>query len=54
MTLLASQHLPVLKEVILPVAIGLTIVFELIIGHVMTRKALIKVGEGQTHNGIGT
>jgi Kef-type K+ transport system membrane component KefB len=52
MALLASQHLPELKEVILPVAIGSTIVFELI-GPVMTRKALIKVGEGQTHNGIG-
>lgn len=53
MALLASQHLPELKEVILPVAIGSTIVFELI-GPVMTRKALIKVGEGQTHNGMGT
>ncbi|MEO8324790.1 MAG: hypothetical protein ABI618_03005 [Nitrospirota bacterium] len=53
MALLASQHLPELKEVILPVAIGSTIVFELI-GPVMTRKALIKVGEGQTHNEIGT
>lgn len=51
MALLASQHLPNLKEVILPVAIGSTIVFELI-GPVMTRKALIKVGEGQTHDGI--
>ena len=45
MALLASQHLPELKEVILPVAIGSTIVFELI-GPVMTRKALIKAGEG--------
>ena len=52
MALLASQHLPELKKVILPVVIGSTIVFELI-GPVMTRKALIKVGEGQTHNGIG-
>jgi Kef-type K+ transport system membrane component KefB len=53
MALLASQHLPDLKEVILPVAIGSTIVFELI-GPVMTRKALIKVGEGQKNNGRGT
>jgi Kef-type K+ transport system membrane component KefB len=53
MALLASQHLPELKKVILPVTIGSTIVFELI-GPVMTRKALLKVGEGQTHNGTGT
>lgn len=53
MALLASQHLPELKEVILPVAIGSTIVFELI-GPVMTRKALMKTGEDQTHNEIGT
>lgn len=53
MALLASQHLPELKEVILPVAIGSTIIFELI-GPVMTRKALIKAGEGQAHNKIQT
>lgn len=53
MALLASQHLPDLKEVILPIAIGSTIIFELL-GPVMTRKALIKAGEGQAHNGIGT
>lgn len=53
MALLASQHLPELKEVILPVAIGSTIVFE-IIGPVMTRIALMKVGEGQAHNKIRT
>jgi len=53
MALLASQHLPELKEVILPVAIGSTIVFELI-GPVMTRKALIKAGEGQIQNEIQT
>ncbi|MEJ2231456.1 MAG: hypothetical protein P8X46_09775, partial [Nitrospirales bacterium] len=51
MALLASQHLPELKEVILPVTIGSTIVFELI-GPVMTRKALIRAGEGPAHNGI--
>jgi len=52
MALLASQHIPELKQVILPVTIGSTIVFELI-GPVMTRKALIKVGEGHTHTSIG-
>jgi Kef-type K+ transport system membrane component KefB len=44
MALLASHHLPELKEVILPVVIGSTIIFELI-GPVMTRKALVKSGE---------
>jgi Kef-type K+ transport system membrane component KefB len=53
MALLASQHLPDLKEVILPVAIGSTIIFELV-GPVLTRKALIKAGEGQGNNGIAT
>jgi len=53
MALLASQHLPELKEVILPVTIGSTIIFEFI-GPVMTRKALIKAGEGQAQIEIGT
>jgi hypothetical protein len=53
MALLASQHLPELKEVILPIAIGSTIIFELV-GPVMTRKALLKAGEGQGNNAIGT
>lgn len=53
MALLAGQHLPELKEVILPVAIGSTIIFELI-GPVMTRIAITKAGEGLTHNGIPT
>jgi Kef-type K+ transport system membrane component KefB len=44
MALLASQHFPTLKDVILPVAIGSTIIFELI-GPLMTRKALTKAGE---------
>jgi len=51
MALLASQHLPELKNVILPVTIGSTIIFEFI-GPAMTRKALNKVGEDQTHDGI--
>ncbi len=46
MALLASQHFPTLKDVILPIAIGSTIIFELI-GPVMTRKALVKIGESQ-------
>lgn len=53
MALLASQHLPDLKEVILPIAIGSTIIFELI-GPVMTRKALIKAGEGEKNNRMVT
>ena len=44
MALLASQHFPTLKNVVLPIAIGSTIIFELI-GPVMTRKALVNVGE---------
>jgi len=53
MALLASQHLPELKEVILPVTIGSTIIFEFI-GPVMTRQALIRAGEGQGYNEIRT
>jgi Kef-type K+ transport system membrane component KefB len=45
MALLASHHFPEFKEVIMPVVIGSTIIFELI-GPVMTRKALIKASEG--------
>jgi Kef-type K+ transport system membrane component KefB len=52
MALLASYHLPEFKAVIMPVVIGSTIIFELI-GPVMTRKALIKAGEGQTSNEVG-
>ena len=44
MALLASQHFPTLKNVILPIAIGSTIIFEFI-GPVMTKKALVKIGE---------
>ncbi len=46
MALLASQHFPTLKDVILPIAIGSTIIFELI-GPLMTRAALIKAGDAQ-------
>lgn len=53
MALLASQHFPTLKDVILPIAIGSTIFFELI-GPVMTKKALIKAGEGRTSHEVWT
>lgn len=53
MALLASHHLPEFKEVIMPVVIGSTIIFELI-GPVMTKKALIKAGEGHASNKIQT
>ena len=46
MALLASQHFPTLRDMVLPIAIGSTIIFEFI-GPVMTRKALMKAGEGQ-------
>ncbi len=46
MALLASQHFPELKDIILPVIIGSSIIFELI-GPIMTRKALVKAGEAQ-------
>jgi Kef-type K+ transport system membrane component KefB len=46
MALIASHHLPEFKEVIMPVVIGSTVIFELI-GPVMTRKALVKIGESQ-------
>ncbi len=45
MALLASQHFPALKDVILPIAIGSTIVFELI-GPLMTRIALTQAAKG--------
>jgi Kef-type K+ transport system membrane component KefB len=53
MALLASHHLPEFKEVIMSVVIGSTIIFELI-GPVMTKKALIKAGEGGTSNEVRT
>ncbi len=46
MALLASQHFPNLKDVVLPIAIGSTIIFEFI-GPIMTRKALGSVCETQ-------
>ena len=46
MALLASQHFPELKDNILSVVIGSTIIFELI-GPIMARKALVQAGEAQ-------
>jgi len=44
MALLASQRFPELKDIILPVVLGSTVVFELI-GPVITRRVLIHVGD---------
>ena len=44
MVLLASQRFPELKDVLLPVVLGSTVVFELI-GPVLTRQALLGVGD---------
>lgn len=46
MAIFASQYLPEFKNVILPIVIGSTIIFELI-GPVMAPKALILGGESQ-------
>jgi Kef-type K+ transport system membrane component KefB len=43
MALLASQRFPELKDIILPIVLGSTVVFELI-GPVITRHVLIRVG----------
>ncbi len=42
--LLASQHFPNIKDVILPVVLGSTVFFELI-GPIITRWTLVKVGD---------
>jgi len=44
MALLASQRFPELKDIILPVALGSTVIFELL-GPVVTRRVLIRMGE---------
>lgn len=46
MALLASQRFPELKDIILPVVLGSTVVFELI-GPVITRRVLIHVGDAK-------
>ncbi|MGD8514667.1 MAG: cation:proton antiporter [Granulosicoccaceae bacterium] len=51
MALLASQHFPEIKNVILPVVLGSTVIFELI-GPIITRWTLVQVGdipEGRKH-----
>lgn len=46
MALLASQRFPGIKDIILPVVLGSTVIFELF-GPVMTRRVLIRMGEVQ-------
>lgn len=46
MALLAGQRFPDYKDVVLPVAIGATVVFELI-GPVITRRVLARVGDAR-------
>jgi Kef-type K+ transport system membrane component KefB len=46
MALIAAHHFPDLKEVILPIVIGSTVMFE-VIGPVVIRRVLIRVGEGR-------
>ena len=46
MALVASSHFPELGSTLLTVAVGTTIVFELI-GPILTQNALRKVGEGK-------
>jgi Kef-type K+ transport system membrane component KefB len=48
MALLASQRFPELKDTILPVVLGSTVVFELI-GPAVTRRVLIRMGQTRAH-----
>jgi len=48
MTLLAIQHFPDLKNTLLPLVLGSTVIFELI-GPVVTRRVLVRMGEAE-HN----
>ena len=47
MALVAAQRLPALGEIVLPVIVGATVIFE-VIGPVLTRVALHRVGERAT------
>jgi Kef-type K+ transport system membrane component KefB len=47
MALVAGQHFPELKDTILPVVLGSTVIFELV-GPVITRRILILMGEVQS------
>jgi Kef-type K+ transport system membrane component KefB len=49
MALVASTHFPEHKDVILPLVIGTTVVFELL-GPVLTRAAIVRVGEAHQAN----
>lgn len=49
MVLLASQRFPDLKDILLPVILGSTVVFELV-GPVLTRLALLRVGNVLPNN----
>ena len=44
MALVATQRFPQLSDVILPVVIGATVLFE-VVGPVLTRQALVRMGE---------
>jgi Kef-type K+ transport system membrane component KefB len=46
MALLASQRFPEIKDIILPVVLGSTVIFELI-GPVITRGVLIRIGDAK-------
>jgi hypothetical protein len=46
MALVAMQRLPTLGEIIVPVVVGATVIFELV-GPVFTRLALRRVGEAE-------
>ena len=46
MALLAGQHFPELRDTILPVVLGSTVIFELV-GPVVTRRVLIRMGEAR-------
>jgi len=48
MALYASQHFPELEDIILPVILGSTVIFELF-GPVVTRRVLIRMGEVQNN-----
>ena len=50
MALVAMQRLPTLGEIILPVVVGATVIFE-VAGPVLTRLALCRVGETPKING---
>ncbi len=51
MVLLASQRFPELKDTLLPVILGSTVIFELT-GPIMTRLALLRTGNIPSHKGL--